>query len=143
MKEREDVDTLDSSLSSFECLTPPTYLSEAKQYYANYEINGVEVGISTVEWETDSDGIECFGRGPWEHYILISCGPYTVPTVALELRLVSEMLRDRPDRYTPIIEHMRACGCDIDLVRRGIQSRGLPQTLQEEVLGQLKGAPVG
>jgi hypothetical protein len=138
MKEREDVDTLGSALSSFECLTPPTYLSEAKQYYANYEINGVEVGISTVEWETDSDGIECFGRGPWEHYILIPCGPYTVPTVTLELRLVSELLRDRPDRYTPLIEHMRVRGCDIELVRRGMAARGFSQDIQKEFLDRLK-----
>lgn len=46
MKERESVDTLGSALSSFECLTPPAYLSEAKQYYANYKVNGVEVVAS-------------------------------------------------------------------------------------------------
>jgi len=143
VKERETVDALASAFSSFECLTPPGYLLEAKQYYASYKANGVEVETSTVEWETDSDSIECFGHGPWEHYVLIPCGPYTVPTVALELRLVSELLRDRPDRYTPIIEHMRAYGCDIELVHRGIEARELPQALREQVLGQLKRTPVG
>jgi hypothetical protein len=139
MRERKDVDALGAALSSFDCHTPPTYLSEAKQYYGDYEINGVEVGISTVEWETDSDGIECFGRGPWEHYVLIPCGPYTIPTVALELRLVSELLRDRPDRYTPLIEYMRAHGCDIELVHRGMAARGFSQHIQREHLGRLMG----
>ena len=57
VKERESVDLFGFALQPvFKCLTPPTYLSEARQYYAAYEVAGVEVGVSTVEWETDSDG---------------------------------------------------------------------------------------
>ncbi len=139
VKARKDVDTFSSALSSFKCRMPPIYLAEEKQYYAAYEVNGVEVGISTVEWETDSDGIECLGRGPWEHFVLIPCGAYAVPTVALELRLVSELVRDRPERYIPLILYMQAHGCDIELVRRGMAARALPPALQENVISQLKG----
>ena len=143
VKERQSVDAFGSALASFKCRFSPAWMPEARQYYADYEVNGVGVGISTVEVETESDGLECVGRGPWEHYVLVSCGPYTIPAVALELRLVSELLRDRPDRYTPLIQHMRERGCDIELVRRGMEARGLPQALQEKVLGQLKGASAG
>ena len=143
VRERESVDAFGSALASFKCRFSPAWMPEARQYYADYEVNGVGVGISTVEAETESDGLECVGRGPWEHYALVSCGPYTIPAVALELRLVSELLRDRPDRYTPLIQHMRVHGCDIELVRRGMGGRSLSQTLQEKVLGQLKGASIG
>jgi hypothetical protein len=143
VKERESVDAFGAALASFPCLFSPAWMPEARQYYADYKVNGVGVGISTVEVETESDGLECVGRGPWEHYVLVSCGPYTIPAVALELRLVSELLRDRPDRYTPLIQHMRVNGCDIELVRRGMEARGLPQALQEKVLGQLKGEFIG
>ena len=143
VKERQSVDAFGASLASFECRFSPTWMPEARQYYADYEVNGVGVGISTVEVETESDGLECVGDGPWEHYILVSCGPYTIPAVALELRLVSELSRDRPDRYMPLMQHMRANGCDIELVHRGMEARGLSRTWQEKVLGQLKGASVG
>jgi hypothetical protein len=143
VKERESVDAFGSTLASFKCLFSPAWMPEARQYYADYEVNSIGVGISTVEVETESDGLECVGHGPWEHYVLVSCGPYTIPAVALELHLVSELLRDRPDRYTPLIQHMQANGCDIELVRRGMEARSLSQTLRERVLGQLKGAFVG
>jgi hypothetical protein len=143
VKERESVDAFGSALASFKCLFSPAWMPEDRQYYADYEVNGVGVGISTVEVETESDGLECVGRGPWEHYVLVSCGPYTIPAVALELRLVSELTRNRPDRYTPLIQHMQVNGCDIELVRRGMEARSLSQTLQEKVLGQLQGAFVG
>jgi hypothetical protein len=143
VKERESVDAFGSALASLKCRFSSAWLPEDRQYYADYEVNGVGVGISTVEVETESDGLECVGRGPWEHYVLVSCGSYTIPAVALELRLVSELSRDRPDRYTPLVQHMQANGCDVELVRRGMEARSLSQTLLERVLGQLKGSFVG
>lgn len=138
VKERESVDVFGSALASFKCLFSAAWMPEARQYYANYEVNGVGVGISTVEVETESDGFECVGRGPWEHYVLVSCGPYTIPAVALELRLVSELTRNRPDRYTPLIQHMKVNGGDTELVRRGMEARSLPQALQKDVLSQIR-----
>jgi hypothetical protein len=137
VRERPAVDAIGAALAAFKCLEPPAYLPEARQYYANYEVNGVEVGISTVEWETDSDGIECLGRGPWEHFLLVPCGTYTVPAVALELRLVSELGRERPDRYGPLIQYMQAHGCDVELVRRGLAARGFGVEQQQEIVQQL------
>jgi hypothetical protein len=140
VKEQAHVDAFGATLASYKCLFAPAWIPHGGQYYAEYEVDGVGVQISTVEGETGSDAIECLGRGPWEHYVLVPCGPYTIPAVALELRLISELARDRPDRSTPLIQHMRVHGCDIELVRRGMEARGLPQAMQEHVLDQLKGA---
>ena len=50
---------------------------------------------------------------------------------------------NRPDRYTPLIQHMQLNGCDIELVRRGVEARRLSRALQEDVLRQLRDAPAG
>ena len=140
VKERSGVDAFGAALSPFQCLEAPAWLPEARQYYANYLVHDVEVGISTVEVETDSDAIETYGPGPWErHYVLLPCGPYAVPTVKLELRLITELYRDRPDRYNPLLQHLSARGCDLDLVRRGLALGRLSQARQEEVLHRLGG----
>lgn len=138
VKKRKDVDSFDSVLSSFKCLVKPAWLSEARQYYSSYEINGVEVEISTVDVETDLDVGETIGSGPWEHFVLIPCGSYNIATVKLELRLATELFRNRPDRYDPIIQHMRNKGHDANLVNRAISATGLPQSLLEDVLKQLE-----
>ena len=137
VKERASVDGFGSALSSFRCLFEPAWLPEARQYYGNYDVNGVEVGISTVEVETDADTIETFGRGPWVHFALLPCGSHSVPTVSLELRLITELSRNRSDRYGPIIQHMQAYGCDIELMRRGMNAAGLPEDLRNDVLRRL------
>lgn len=122
---REDVDTFAAALSSFPCLYAASWLPEASQYFTRYEVDGVQVEISTVEHETDSDVMECIGSGPWQHYILVDCGPHRVPVVRLELRLATELLRDRPDRYEPLIDHMAQRGFDPDLLERAMTARGL------------------
>jgi hypothetical protein len=140
VKERANVDAFGAALASYQCLFAPAWMPHSGQYYAEYDVNRVGVQISTVEAETASDAIECLGSGPWEHYVLVPCGPYTIPAVGLELRLISELARNRPDRSMPLIQHMRVHGCDIELVRRGMAAHSLPQALQEHVLDQLKGA---
>lgn len=135
VKERTEVEVLSDALSCFTCRIPPTYLENTRQYYVEFMIDGVEVGISTVEVETDVDWIETYGPGPWIHYVLLPCGPFTVPTVRLELRLITELYRDRPDRYDPLIEHMRTKGFDAALLKRGIT--GLELDIPQKVLSRL------
>ncbi|MBV7338206.1 hypothetical protein KFU94_60275 [Chloroflexi bacterium TSY] len=100
-------------------------------------MDDVNVGASTVEWNAVSDGIECLGEGPWAHFSALPLGEHLVPTVALELRLVTELFRSRPDRYRPLIKYMRIRPCDIALLLRGMDERKIPKEKQEEVIGQL------
>lgn len=123
---REDVDTFAAALSSFPCLYATSWIPESLQYFTRYKVNGVDVEISTVEEQVDSDVIECVGRGPWEHYVLITCGSHRVPVIRLELRLATELLRDRPDRYEPLLDYMGTHGFDSDLLRRAMNARHLP-----------------
>ena len=138
VKERRGVDAFGSALSPFRCLQAPIWLACSQQYYGSYEVNGVEVQISTVETESDSDTRECFGLGPWEHFTIVPCGRYAMPTVALELRLITELARNRPDRYQPLIQFMQIHGCDLDFIQRGIEAAGLPEATQGGILGQLR-----
>jgi len=137
VRRRQDVDAFGSALSEFRCLDQPAWLETTRQYYANYEVEGVEVGISTVEVDTAVDTIETMGPGPWEHFVPLACGPLVVPTVCLELRLITELYRNRPERYRPLMEHLRAKGCDVGLLQRGMQNARLPETLQDQVLRKL------
>jgi len=134
---RAEVDRFAAALSRFRCLDPPAWLPAARQYFTHFMIDEIKVGASTVEVPTDSDAIECIGRGPWQHYVDVDFGRHVVPAVALELRLVTELVRNRPDRWTPLIEHMQKHGADLQLVRRSMSERGVDLTLQREVLDQL------
>lgn len=141
VKHRDDVDAFSAALSSFRCLSAPVWLPEARQYYGSYDVGGVKVEFSTVEVESDLDTSETVGCGPWEWYVAILCGPHRVPTVALELRLITELCRNRPDRYQPLIQFMQSHGCDLDFTRRGVVAAGLAQTMQDDVLNKLGEAP--
>ncbi|TDD06132.1 hypothetical protein E1292_15755 [Nonomuraea deserti] len=141
---REDVNTFAAALSSFPCLHAASWLPEASQYFANYEVNGVAVGMSTVEKQVDSDEMECVGHGPWQHYVLIRCGSYRVPVVRLELRLITELRRDRPDRYEPLLGYMGTHGFDSDLLQRAMTARRLPaerRQLVQELLAPSSPCP--
>jgi hypothetical protein len=92
LKERHGVDLLGAVVSDFPSITPPTYLADARQYFANYDVHGVKTELSTVEWETDSDAVECIGSGPWDHFSFVRIDSLAAPVVALELRIVSELV---------------------------------------------------
>ena len=105
VRERGAVDAIGSGLAGFECPDRPAWLPDARQYYANYRVGGVEVGISTV---------------------------------ALELRLHTELHRNRPDRYEPILAYMAQHGCDRELLERCIAPPcDLPVVLKDRVAQML------
>lgn len=141
VRERHAVDAFASALAGFICLESPAWLPHSQQYYVNFDVGGVEVGISTVEVDSATDTIETFGPGPWQHFALLPCGRHTVPTVALELRLITELHRNRADRYEPLIRFLQANGCNIDLIGRGIGAIGLPRPMQDELLRSLSRGP--
>jgi hypothetical protein len=135
---RGDIDRAATALSGFTCLDPPVWLPDARQYFARFVVEQVNVEVSTVEWPTDADTFECIGRGPWEHYVRIGVGKHVVPVVRLELRLASELVRDRRDRYVPLIEHMRSHGANLQLVQKAMQARGLDPAWQRRILTRLQ-----
>jgi hypothetical protein len=108
MAGRDDVDRFAATLSGFPCSDSPVWLSDARQYFARFQVDQTDVEISTVEWPADTDTFECIGPGPWEHYVQVTLGTHVVPAVSLELRLVTELVRDRPDRYTTDRAHAAA-----------------------------------
>lgn len=136
--QRADVDKFAAALSGFRCLEPPAWLPEARQYFTHFEVEEIEAGASTVEVPTETDTFECIGPGPWNHYVDVKIGKHLVPVVRLELRLVSELVRNRPDRYMPLIEHMRAHGADLQLVHRAMNDRGVDPVRQVHILDQLQ-----
>ncbi|SEN22799.1 hypothetical protein [Nonomuraea pusilla] len=123
---REDLETFAAVLSSFPCLYAASWLPESSQYFTRFEVNGVDVELSTVERQVDSDALECVGSGPWQHHVLIACGSHQVPVIRLEIRLATELLRDRADRYEPLLDHMATHGFDPDLLRRALDACSIP-----------------
>jgi len=138
VKEREAVDAWAAALASFECLLAPVWLEHDHQYYAEYRVNGVEVGISTVETGYHFQARETVGIAPWRYYDLLPCGAHFVPTVALELRLATELVRQRPDRYEPIVAFMREEGFGRELLDRAIKEAELPEIVQERTWQSLQ-----
>ncbi|MER6004553.1 hypothetical protein ABT120_38785 [Nonomuraea angiospora] len=134
---REEVDEFGAALASFPCLHAASWIPASAQYFARYEVHGVKVEMSTVERQTDSDAMECIGRGPWQHCVWIACGSHQVPAVRLELRLATELVRDRADRYEPLLDHMSAQGCDFDLLHRAMSGQGLSAERQRLVWDRL------
>ena len=137
-RQRSDVDRFAAALAEFPCLTRPVWLAEAQQYFARFDVNGADVEISTVEWPAATDTIECAGSGPWRHFTRIAYGRHILAVVSLELRLVSELVRDRPDRYEPLIKHLRLHGADVELVLRSMRDRAVDPILQKHVSSQLQ-----
>ena len=96
-------------------------------------MDGVTTEFSTVEWETDSDAVECIGSGPWDHFALVRLGSVAAPVVARELRVVSELVRGRTEQHSVIAAFLRRDGCDVELVRRGMRAGGIAAQRQDEV----------
>ncbi len=129
-RDREAIDAWVAALSGAVTVQDaPAWLRDAQQYFARLDVEGVTIELSTVEIDADSDSGECVGSGPWIHFDVVPCGAYTVPAVALELRLVTEIVRQRPDRFGPLVGYFRAGAhqCDLALVERGLLAHSTPE----------------
>ena len=137
--DRSGVDAWVASLGErYVIETAPRWLPEARQYFAGLDLAGAMVELSTVEIPTECDTHECFGPGPWRHFDHVEYSGGSLPAVATELRLITEVTRRRDDRLLPIIEFLRATTCDLDLIRRGLNNNGTPTGTVERVLSQLE-----
>ena len=141
-KEREGIDEVHQILSKFNCLKEPEFLGNEEvggQYLAIYEIGEITVELSTVEYEAETDGMECFGKGPWKHYETIKIENYEIPVIRLELRLISEVYRKREERVDQLIKHLRDKKCNLSLIRRGLSERKISEETQKNIIAKIKG----
>ncbi len=103
------------------------------QYIADYDVGGVLVQISTVELSVPDPGYiaECAGEAAWRHFDTIVIEGHAIPVVASELRLLSDVMRGRADRWLPTASFLAARGYDEQLLSDAIAN--LPAELQAEV----------
>jgi hypothetical protein len=92
------------------------------QYFASFTIDAVKVEISTIELTSDLDVMETFGTGPWKHFSLAKIGEYVIPIVAIELRLVTEIMRGRDDRIESIIAYLKETNINKKLLIRALST---------------------
>ena len=133
----EPADQFAAALAQYPALQEPVWLAGDRQYFCNYDVEGVEIGASTVEVDSDHDTTETFGTGPWRHFVEVPLGAHRVPAVRLELRLATEMLRRRRDRAAPLIAFLRAHGCDTHLAARALENAGIAPRTRNGVLARL------
>ena len=136
-RERAAVDQFAAALAPYPALQEPVWLAGDRQYFCNYDVEGVEVGASTVEIDTGHDTTETFGTGPWRHHVEVPLGDHRVPAVRLELRLATEMLRRRRDRADPLIAFLSAHDCDMRLADRALKNAGVAPRTRNGVLARL------
>ena len=139
VRTRAEIDTFARALAAFRCLTPPTWLECGGQYYAAYEVDGVEVDASTVETPTASGFIEARGSGPWTYFSEIAVGERSIAVVAPELRLATELARDRKDRAEIIARWLRDHGCDAVLLTNALDAQGIGADARAPVLAIIAG----
>lgn len=132
VRRREDVDRLDLALRGVSRLDSPMWLPDAQQYFARYLVDGIDVEISTVEFD-DTGLTECAGAAPWDHFASVRVGRHVVLCVSLELRLVTEVVRGRREHVDALTSHLRSHGCRIDLVQQSMTDRAIPPNRQAEI----------
>lgn len=104
-----------------------------RQYLANHSVAGVSVQFSTVESNVRGRKrlAECVGETPWRYFSLVDVDGRPVPVVASELRLASDLLRGRDDRWRPIAADLVAHGYDSDLLAQAVV--GFPQHMLDDL----------
>jgi hypothetical protein len=77
------------------------------------------------------------GETPWRYFSLVEVAGRPVPVVASELRLASDLIRGRDDRWRPIAAHLLTTGFDLELLSQAVL--GFPQALLDDLRGALGG----
>ena len=102
------------------------------QYFASFDVLGAMIEISTVEGACQpGDLAECVGAAPWIHFDTVMVDDQAIAVVASELRLKSEIIRGRRERWEPIAAHMSETGFNQRLLSAVVNT--LPPGLQRLV----------
>ena len=130
-RNRETVDELVVALGSSPAEVIETPFGH--QYLADHEIGGVPVQVSTVESSVSGRRrlAECVGEAPWRYFSLVDVAGRPIPVVASELRLASDLMRGREDRWRPIAAHLLSTGFDVELLSQAVL--GFPQPMLDEL----------
>lgn len=123
VKDRIFVDLFADIFKENNGFNPPEWIDITKQYYSTCLIDDIVVGFSTVEIDSNLDTIETFGFGPWKHFSIIELNNLQIPVVKLELRLVTELYRNRKNRIDPIVEYMKRNNYDFALLNRAMNTK--------------------
>jgi hypothetical protein len=101
-------------------VAPPVWEGDGSfgQYIAVFELAGCRVEVSTVEVGAGFPILvgECIRDWPWRHFDPIDVAGHEMRAVASELRLLSELVRRREDRWRPIAGDMARTGYDAGLL---------------------------
>jgi hypothetical protein len=136
-KDRATVDQLarEADHAGATCDAAPRWVDTpfGGQYIADYHVGTVLIEFSTVELSLPDPNYlaECAGDAPWLHFDSIDIEGYAVPVVASELRLLSDVMRGRADRWLPIASFLAKYGYDERLLSAAMAR--LPSELQAEV----------
>lgn len=130
-RDRDTVDELVVGLGS-----PPATLIETPfghQYLADQSAAGLSVQVSTVESSATGRRrlAECVGETPWRYFSLVDVAGRPIPAVASELRLASDLMRGREDRWRPLAAHLLATGFDVELLSQAVL--GFPQPMLDQL----------
>lgn len=137
VRERAHVETFARALGGHPCVQPPTWLPDARQYFAAFSIGGARIEASTVEWPTEVGFLEAIGSGPWTYFTQISIGAARIPTIAIELRLATELRRRRSDRIGAIAGWMRSNPYDPELLEKAMTAQNIDPDIQRATLSSL------
>jgi hypothetical protein len=108
------------------------------QYIADSRVGDVLVQISTVELsEPDPSSLaECAGDAAWRYFDVVDVDGYVIPVVASELRLLSDVIRGRPERWRPVAARLARDGYDEALLETAMSR--LPPERAAEVRAALR-----
>jgi len=140
VKSQAQVDAFAAALDGFPCIAPPAWDAETGAYAARFLIRGFEIAMTAAGDAPDGEPDAVFetqGHGPWQHSVPIVCGAHTLHAVALELRLATEVARERHARVAPLLRALRRRGCDLPLLRRCLDAHGVPPETQQDLLAKL------
>lgn len=136
-RDRATIDELVAASAS----SPATLIETpfGRQYLAEHRVDDVPMQFSTVERDPSGRSrlAECVGETPWRHFSFVDVDGHPVPVVASELRLASDLMRGREDRWRPIAAHLVATGIDQELLDQAVH--GFPQPMLHELQRALAG----
>lgn len=110
-RDRPTVDTLARAAedAGFVIEMAPAWLPPV-QYFSRCYSGKVRVEFSTIEVEGRPEPL-C-----WRHFTVVDLDGVSVRMEPSELRLATEVARNRPDRWIPIARHLARNGYDEDLL---------------------------